>query len=81
MMVIDLMHEFELGVWTALLTHLIQILHVASDQPGVLTDILNTRCAQLKQKGSCTHTVQLDFTRFPHLVNSQYNVFTTTFQK
>ena len=47
MMVVDLMHEFELGVWKALLTHLIRILHVASDQPGALTDILNTRYAQL----------------------------------
>jgi len=46
MMVVDLMHEFELGVWKALLTHLIRILHAASDRPGTLVDILNTRCAQ-----------------------------------
>lgn len=26
-LVVDLMHEFELGVWKALLTHLIHILH------------------------------------------------------
>ena len=81
MMVVDLMHEFELGIWKVLLNNLIQILHAASDRPGVLTDILNTRCAQLKQKGSCTHTMQLDFARFPHLVDSQYDIFTTTFQK
>ena len=25
--VVDLMHEFELGVWKAVLTHLVRILH------------------------------------------------------
>ena len=27
LLVVDLMHEFELGVWKALLTHLIRILY------------------------------------------------------
>ena len=27
MLVVDLMHEFELGVWKALLTHLIRMLY------------------------------------------------------
>ena len=27
LLVVDLMHEFKLGVWKALLTHLIRILH------------------------------------------------------
>lgn len=48
MMVVDLMHEFELGVWKALLTHLIQILYAASGRSGTLADILNARYAQLK---------------------------------
>ena len=53
MMVVDLMHEFELGVWKTLFTHLIQILHAASDHPGILADILNTRYNQLNTtKGS-----------------------------
>ena len=43
MMVVDLMHEFELGVWKTLFTHLIRILHAASSHPGTLTDILNMR--------------------------------------
>jgi hypothetical protein len=30
MLVVDLMHEFELGVWKALFTHLIRILSAAS---------------------------------------------------
>ena len=42
-MVVDLMHEFELGIWKALFTHLICILHVASERPGALADELNTR--------------------------------------
>ena len=43
MMVVDLMHEFELGVWKALFTHLICILHAASERPGALADELNVR--------------------------------------
>lgn len=44
-MVVDLLHEFELGVWKSLFTHLIRILHAASERPGALADILNTRSA------------------------------------
>jgi hypothetical protein len=29
MLVVDLLHEFELGVWKALFTHLIRLLHAA----------------------------------------------------
>jgi hypothetical protein len=32
MLVVDLMHEFELGVWKAIFTHLIRILYAAA--PG-----------------------------------------------
>jgi hypothetical protein len=32
MLVVDLLHEFELGVWKALFTHLIRILYAAA--PG-----------------------------------------------
>ena len=31
LLVIDLLHEFELGVWKALLTHLIRILHTQGE--------------------------------------------------
>ena len=43
MMVVDLMHEFELGVWKALLTHSLRILYAASERPGILVDELNAR--------------------------------------
>lgn len=34
--VVDLMHEFELGVWKAVLTHLIRILH--TQDAGVIAE-------------------------------------------
>ena len=46
MMVVDLLHEFELGVWKALFTHLIRVLHAASKRPGALADELNARCVR-----------------------------------
>ena len=46
-MVVDLLHEFKLGVWKALLIHLIRILHVASERPGALADIINARYVQV----------------------------------
>lgn len=50
-LVVDLMHEFELGVWKMLFMHLIRILHAVSSRPGTLTDILNARSAQLATAG------------------------------
>lgn len=32
LLVVDLMHEFELGVWKNLLTHLIRILHAEGSE-------------------------------------------------
>ena len=29
LLVVDLLHEFELGVWKAILTHLLRILHAS----------------------------------------------------
>ena len=40
MLVVDLMHEFELGVWKAIFTHLIRILY-AADPHGKLVTTLN----------------------------------------
>jgi hypothetical protein len=42
MLVVDLMHEFELGVWKALFTHLIRILYAAAPG-GKLVAILDER--------------------------------------
>jgi hypothetical protein len=42
MLVVDFMHEFELGVWKALFAHLIQILYAATPG-GKLVAILDER--------------------------------------
>jgi hypothetical protein len=78
MMVVDLMHEFELGVWKVLFTHLIRILHAASNRPGALVDLLNTRYAQLYCRGERANITCTDSARFPRLAGLQYGAFTTT---
>jgi hypothetical protein len=40
--VVDLLHEFEIGIWKSVLTHLIRILHASPGGDGRVTD-LNTR--------------------------------------
>jgi hypothetical protein len=42
MIVVDFMHEFELGVWKALFVHLVHILHAAA-RGGRLVHILDER--------------------------------------
>jgi hypothetical protein len=42
MLVVDLLHEFELGVWKAIFTHLIRLLHAAGSG-GRLVAKLNMR--------------------------------------
>jgi hypothetical protein len=39
MLVIDFMHEFELGVWKALFTHLVHILYAAEQGGGLVTNL------------------------------------------
>jgi hypothetical protein len=39
MLVVDLLHEFELGVWKALFTHLIRILHAAVPHSGLVAEL------------------------------------------
>jgi hypothetical protein len=43
MLVVDMMHEFELGVWKTLFTHLLRVLYAASGSSGALVDTLNER--------------------------------------
>ena len=42
MLVVDFMHEFELGVWKSLFTHLIRILYAAAPG-GKLVTLLDER--------------------------------------
>ena len=39
MLVVDLLHKFELGVWRALFTHLIRILYAAAPHGGLVADL------------------------------------------
>jgi hypothetical protein len=46
MLVVDVMHEFELGVWKALFSHLVRILYAAAPG-GKLVALLDERYGQL----------------------------------
>lgn len=39
MLVVDLLHEFELGVWKAVFTHLIRILYAAAPAGQLVTEL------------------------------------------
>ena len=39
MLVIDLMHEFELGVWKSVFSHLIRILYVVGTNGGLVAEL------------------------------------------
>ena len=39
MLVVDLLHEFELGVWKALFKHLIRVLHAAASHGGLVAEL------------------------------------------
>ena len=39
MLVVDLLHEFELGVWKALFTHLIRVLYAAASDGSLVAEM------------------------------------------
>ena len=39
MLVVDLLHEFELGVWKALFTHLIRVLYAAASNGSLVAEL------------------------------------------
>ena len=39
MLVVDLMHEFELGIWKALFMHLIRILYAAASNGKLVVEL------------------------------------------
>ncbi len=43
MLVVDLLHEFELGVWKSLFTHLVRLLYVAGKGSEMLVAELDSR--------------------------------------
>lgn len=52
MLVVDLLHEFELGVWKSLFTHLIRMLY-AADKGGTLVMELDTRPVNIIYSRNC----------------------------
>lgn len=39
MLVVDLLHEFELGVWKALFTHLVRVLYAAGSHGSLVAEL------------------------------------------
>jgi hypothetical protein len=37
--VVDLLHEFEIGIWKSVLTHLIRILHASPDSDNHIAEL------------------------------------------
>lgn len=53
MLVVDLLHEFELGLWKAVFTHLIRLLYAAAPAGRLVTE-LNRRSVI-----RCHHSYQI----------------------
>jgi hypothetical protein len=63
MLVVDLLHEFELGVWKAVFIHLLRILDCENQ-----THRLDQRQVSVKISQTPVLTMALlDFVRYPHL--------------
>jgi hypothetical protein len=64
MLVVDIMHEMELGVWKALFSHLVRILYAAAPG-GKLVALLDERYSQLLL--DCGITISLWSLRMQYL--------------
>ena len=80
MLVVDFLHEFELGVWKAILSHLIRILYTIGNNAVATLDqrfaskfpineVINIDCWTLTGSVTCQH-----------LVETRYASFTTMYQ-
>lgn len=69
MLVVDLMHEFELGVWKALFIHLLRILAVVN--PNLLHELDHRYGRPSLSETDCANNLQfsiLDIGRYQHSV-------------
>jgi hypothetical protein len=78
MFVVDLLHEFELGVWKATFTHLMRILFAAG---GDAIQILNRRYAFNVVCNTVPSLIGSDSVRSLHSVVTQSGVFTAMRQQ
>jgi hypothetical protein len=69
MFVVDLLHEFELGVWKAVFTHLMRILYAAG---GDCIQTLNKRLVLLPSHVLCVNMYVSDSVKYLLLVETQY---------
>jgi hypothetical protein len=80
MLVVDLLHEFELGVWKALFTHLIRILYAAAPH-GSLVAELDRRYDEFSTGGYCQWelivSVTIRFRAIPTFGSSTIRRFAT----
>lgn len=76
MLVVDLLHEFELGVWKAIFTHLLRILHAFGNDT---LQELNRRYVQPYE--TCLRLItksRIDTDRYRHSAEIQFGSSTTT---
>jgi hypothetical protein len=78
MLAVDLMHEFELGVWKALFTHLIRILHAAAPHGGLVSklDKRYVDCTAI-HRGFINFPVSIRFRAVPTFGSSTIRCFAT----
>jgi hypothetical protein len=82
-LVVDLLHEFELGVWKMIFTQLIRLLYAASPVGSAVTT-LNARCVVYKASTMqylLTSSLAQDFVKSLPLVEVQSVDFMGTLQK
>jgi hypothetical protein len=73
MLVVDLMHEFELGVWKDTFTHIIRLLHAAVPG-GKAVEQLNARWANIPtiMRPNTHHSLNHEIPRDPNF-RARYN--------
>ncbi|KAF6761428.1 hypothetical protein DFP72DRAFT_1062420 [Ephemerocybe angulata] len=74
-LVVDLMHEFELGVWRRLYIHLIRLLVAFSDKSVTLTAELDSRGMPLQNYGFTTTTLLASLNTLQTLLGAQTRIF------
>ena len=84
MLVVDLLHEFELGVWKSLFTQLVRLLYAAGKERS------ETLVAELDSRSVCNYFVfnrviqvlpTIDIVKSRHLAAVPYEHFRKTLQK
>lgn len=82
MLVVDLLHEFELGVWKSLFTHLIRLLYAAGKGSDRLVTELDARFAvTYLPYPIAIDIVPVDIAKSQHSAREQFESFLKTHRK